>query len=381
VGLALVGGKTMRIASYNVENLFTRAKALNLDTWAEGKPILEKFAELNAIFEEVAYTPAHKERMLLLLKELGLEKVNESQFVILRVNRGEFVKRGRFAGPSITASGRGDWVGWLELRTEIINETSTRNTAQVVRDLDPDVLGVIECEGRNALLQFSTQLLPAVGGTPFDTAMLIDGNDERGIDVGLMAKRGYVINWMKSHVDDKEDGSRHHIFSRDCPEYGIYTPSGQTVWVLVNHFKSKGYGAQDTSNAKRLSQAAQVARIAERLKTESAPLIAVIGDLNDTPDSDPLHPLFNGAGFRDISDHPDFQSDGHPGTYQRGGAKDKIDYILLSPALYERVQRGGVWRKGVWGPNKNPSWEVYPEMTSSYHAASDHAALWADLDV
>ena len=30
----------MRIATYNVENLFTRAKALNLDTWAEGKSIL-----------------------------------------------------------------------------------------------------------------------------------------------------------------------------------------------------------------------------------------------------------------------------------------------------------------------------------------------------
>lgn len=29
----------MRLASYNVENLFARARALNLDTWAEGKPV------------------------------------------------------------------------------------------------------------------------------------------------------------------------------------------------------------------------------------------------------------------------------------------------------------------------------------------------------
>jgi endonuclease/exonuclease/phosphatase family metal-dependent hydrolase len=371
----------MRIASYNVENLFTRAKALNFDTWAEGKPILEKFAELNELFEEPAYTPAAKARMLAILKELGLEKVNDSKFVILRVNRGELIKRSRFTGPSIAADGRGDWVGWLELKTEIINETATRNTAQVIRDVDPDVLGVIECEGRNALLQFSSQLLPAVGATPFDSAMLIDGNDERGIDVGLMTKRGYIINWMKSHVDDREEGSRQHIFSRDCPEYGIYTPSGQTVWVLVNHFKSKGYGTQDVSDRKRAMQAAQVAFIAERLKSEGAPLIAVIGDLNDTPGSEPLYPLFNGPGFRDVSQHPAYQSDGHPGTYQRGGEKEKIDYILLSPALFAKVQQGGVWRKGVWGPNKHPSWEVYPEMTSSYHAASDHAALWVDVDV
>ena len=30
----------MRMASYNVENLFSRAKALNLETWTEGRDIL-----------------------------------------------------------------------------------------------------------------------------------------------------------------------------------------------------------------------------------------------------------------------------------------------------------------------------------------------------
>jgi endonuclease/exonuclease/phosphatase family metal-dependent hydrolase len=370
----------MRIATYNVENLFTRAKALNLDSWTEGRPILENYAELNKLFEEPVYSPDIKARILALLKGFGLEKVNEGKFVFLRVNRGDLVKRSRFTGTSIVASGRGDWTGWLELKTEIINETATRNTAQVIRDIDPDVLGVVECEGRNALLQFSNTLLPAVGATPFDTAMLIDGNDERGIDVGLMAKRGYVINWMKSHVDDTEEGSRHHIFSRDCPEYGIFTPAGNMVWVLVNHFKSKGYGGQDASDRKRTIQARQVRQIIARLATEGAALIAVMGDLNDTPDSDSLAPLLQDSGFRDVSEHSAYQTDGHPGTYQRGGAKDKIDYILLSPALYERVQQGGIWRKGVWGPNKHPSWEIYPEMTTSYHAASDHAALWVDVD-
>jgi endonuclease/exonuclease/phosphatase family metal-dependent hydrolase len=372
----------MRLATYNVENLFTRAKALNLDTWAEGRPILERYAALNALFEEPVYTPAIKSQIMDLIRAFGLEKVNESQYVILRVNRGTLIKRSRFTGPTIAASGRGDWLGWLELKTEIINETATRNTAQVVRDVDPDVLGVVECEGRNALLQFSSKLLPAVGATPFDSAMLIDGNDERGIDVGLMAKRGYVINWMKSHVDDRDpETGRQHVFSRDCPEYGIYTPTGQTVWVLVNHFKSKGYGAQDASNRKRQQQARQVATICDRLASEGAPLIAVMGDLNDTPDSEALAPLLADAGMKDISQHPAFQSDGHPGTYQRGGAKEKIDYILLSPALFAKVQQGGIWRKGVWGPNKHPSWEIYPEMTTSYHAASDHAALWVDVDV
>jgi len=371
----------MRLASYNVENLFRRAKALNMDTWAEGKPIIDKYTELNELFEEAAYTDAMKARMLELLTGLGLTKVAESPFVILRVNRGELIKHSRFAGPTISANGRADWTGWLELRTQIINEAATRNTAQVIRDVDPDVIGVMECEGRTALLQLSNQLLPAVGAMPFDEAMLIDGNDERGINVGLMTKRGYRLNWMKSHVSDSLPGSRQHIFSRDCPEFGIYTPTAQTVWVLVNHFKSKGYGTQDGSNAKRRTQAEQVARIVARLTMEKAPLIAVIGDLNDSPDSAPLQPLLAGTGLRDVSEHPSFQSDGRPGTFGRGEAKEKIDYILLSPALFERVQQGGVWRKGVWGPNKKPAWEVYPEMKTAAEAASDHAAIWADIDI
>ena len=37
----------MRIASYNVENLFARAKALNQDSWAAGRPVLQAHAELS----------------------------------------------------------------------------------------------------------------------------------------------------------------------------------------------------------------------------------------------------------------------------------------------------------------------------------------------
>ncbi|CRH30573.1 hypothetical protein BN1182_BY_00510 [Pantoea ananatis] len=32
----------MRLASYNVENLFDRARAMNQNEWREGKPTLEK---------------------------------------------------------------------------------------------------------------------------------------------------------------------------------------------------------------------------------------------------------------------------------------------------------------------------------------------------
>ena len=40
----------MRIASFNVENMFDRAKALNGANWAEGRPALEAHKELNTLF-------------------------------------------------------------------------------------------------------------------------------------------------------------------------------------------------------------------------------------------------------------------------------------------------------------------------------------------
>lgn len=370
----------MRLATYNVENLFTRARALNLDDPNEARPILEKFAELNTLFEEAVYTEDIKARMLKLLAELGIDKKNDSRYVILRENRGQLVNYTKLRGTRIVASGRGDWVGWLEMKSDIVNGVATRNTAQVVRDVNPDVLAIIECEGRHALREFSHLLLPTVGGEPFDNLMMIDGNDDRGIDVGLMTKRGYAIHWMQSHADDKTTPGE-YIFSRDCPEFGVRTPKRETLWVLVNHFKSKGYGTQDASNRKRWLQAEYVRRILERLEAEKAALIAVAGDFNDTPDSEPLAPLIRDSGFKDIANHTAFKGDGRAGTYGRGSDRDKIDYILLSPALYERVTGGGIWRKGVWGPNKTPSWEVYPEMKSSFHAASDHACLYADIDL
>ncbi len=370
----------MRLATFNVENLFVRARALNLEGWTEGKKILENYVALTELIEQPVYSSEMKTRMVELLKALGIDKRNDSRFVLLRENRGQLVKYSALTGTRIVASGRPDWSGWAELRSELVNETATRNTAQVVRDVAADVIALIEVEDRRAIRQFSEKLLPSVGGTAYDQTMLIDGNDDRSIDVGLMARLPHRVGWMRSHADDLDTRGR-RVFSRDCPEFSIWTPSGGVVWLLVNHFKSKGFGSQEASNARRTSQAGAVRGIYDRLRSEGAMNIAILGDLNDTPDSEALAPLLASGGIKDAMDHPAFKSDGRPGTFQNGNARDKIDYILLSPELFGRMTGGGIWRKGVWGASRQPAWEVYPEMTASHHAASDHAALWCDLDV
>lgn len=369
----------MRIVSYNVENLFRRAKALNLATWKDGKPILDAVSELNKILNETNYTGARKKKILSLIKDLGLGKSDEGPFAILRQNRGKLLKRPKTGPVQVIANGREDWIGWVELTEETVNETSMLVTAKVLHDTAGDIVGVVEAEDRIALKKFSDQLLKDVGGTPYAHVMVIDGNDDRGIDVGVMTRKGYDILSINCHVDDTD--SKGIIFGRDCPEYAISTPSGETVWVLVNHLKSKGYGTAAESNDKRNRQAKRVAALYELLRKDGYKHVVVLGDMNDTPDSAPLRPLLKNTDLKDVFTHPKFDDGGRPGTYGNCAASNKIDYILLSPALFKAVKKAGVFRKGVWGGKNGDFWEIYPEMTRPQHAGSDHAAVWVDIDL
>lgn len=371
---------SMRLAVYNVENLFSRAKVMNETDWASGRDTLKQFSDLNGLLGEETYTPAVKTKMVTLMADLGLTKQDQGPYVILRRNRGALVKRPQTGGLEIVADGRADWVGSLELRSEPIDHESMLMTARVIRDVNADILGVVEAESRPALKQFDASIVHAVGGVPYENVMLIDGNDERGIDVGISYRDGMTLDFMRSHVMDEQPNG-HAIFSRDCPEYHFRTPSGQRLLVMVNHFKSKGFGSPASSNAKRKAQAERVRAIYDERRAEGLDHIAIIGDLNDTPGSDPLAPLHQGTAMRDVFTHANFDTGGYPGTFGLCNAANKIDYMLLSPSLFQRVTGGGVFRKGMWPGVQPPRWVTYPELTRPVHAGSDHACLFVDVNL
>ena len=368
----------MRIASFNVENMFDRAKALNNDTWAEGKPALEAHRALNALFNKPNYTAADKTKMLKLLKEQGLLKDDDGPFLILRRIRGKFLKRPSSGAVTVEATGRADWVGWVELKTEHVDARATENTARVISSVNADIVGVVEAEDRTTLRRFNDQMLPRVGGTKYEHVMLIDGNDDRGIDVGLLTRASFPILSIVSHVYDADaEGT---IFSRDCAEYEIGLPGGGSLIVLVNHLKSKGYGSQADNDAKRLRQAARIRTIVDARIAQGKKLIAVIGDFNDTPQRPPLQPLLaQDSTLKDIAAAPGFDDGGRPGTHDNCTAASKLDYILLSSDLLSKVTAAGYERRGMWGGVNGTLWPHFPEVEKELHAASDHAALWVDI--
>jgi len=367
----------MRLASFNVENLFDRAVAMNQPTLEAGKAALEDVAQLDAIFAKTQYTAADKANILQRLSSLGLSKSDEGgKFARLRQNHGKLLKRPKTGQPQVVASGRGSWIGWVELKTDRVDEAATRNAARVIQEIGADILGIVEVDNRIALRRFNDGTLKTVDSPPYRHVMVIDGNDDRGIDVGLLTN--FPIGNMRSHVDDVVGGQL--VFSRDCPEYEIQLPSGKTLLLLINHFKSKGFGGQQESNARRKRQAQRVREIYDSRRAAGMDFVAVLGDFNDTPDSAPLAPLLqNASDLRDVSQSQNFQLDNWQGTYG-DTQKDKIDYILLSPELFVRVTKAGVFRKGVWSGKTNNKWQRY-DMAGPEQAASDHAAIWAELNV
>lgn len=374
-----------RIGTFNVENLFERPRAM-AGPLTGGNAILAAHARVNALIAEEQYGPDVRAEILQHLETLGLLRSDSAALAVLRQVRGRLVRRtgSQAAGTArteVVATGRGDWVGWVDLVKDRVDELAMAHTARVVADVDADVLAVVEAESRVALKHFTDAGVVTRAGRPvYPHVMVIDGNDDRGIDVGLLTTRPYRIGTVRSHVDDRDSRGR-LVFGRDCPEYVVELPGGGTLTVLVNHFKSKGYGTQAESDATRRRQATRTAAIYAALRARGEENVVVVGDLNDTPSSTPLRPLLERTDLRDVSQHPAFRGDGRPGTYGNGTASQKIDYVLLSPALFDRTVGGSVFRMGVWGGTKGTLFPHYDTMTSAAHAASDHAALYADVDL
>jgi endonuclease/exonuclease/phosphatase family metal-dependent hydrolase len=272
----------------------------------------------------------------------------------------------------VVATGRADWVGWFELRREDITWAATYNTGRVIASIKPDILIVIEVEDRPTLQRFNTQVLKTQFNFSYPHFMLIDGNDMRGIDIGIFSR--FPITEIRSHVDDR-DLNNLPVFSRDCPEYDIEMSGGERMVIIPSHFKSKRNGNDTASQKKRKAQADRAHAVCLSALNRS-PFVLLGGDLNDTPDSAPLTSLFT-DGFRDINIHPHYPAD-RPGTFETGIAGNKIDYLIMSPKLQEKLIDAGIERRGSYHPN---TWVPFDTVTSKTNEASDHHLIWADFDL
>jgi endonuclease/exonuclease/phosphatase family metal-dependent hydrolase len=361
----------LRVASFNVENLFERAKVFNFWDHSIGDDLLERIDEFRGLLAEANYTDLRKKRILELYGEL-------KDYIEVREDRGKLFKRSGWTAVGVEANGQADWDGTIEFKPAPFSDVARGNTAQVIKDVNPHIMCVVEAESRPTMRAFDAHLL----GSRFRYEMLIDANDPRGIDVGLYSK--HPLGGVWTHMFDRVGSAT--VFSRDCLEVEVLLPSGQPLFVLCNHFKSRGFDYDGTADSKRLRQAARVAEILAGYHL-TQDWVIVCGDLNDNPSAAPLRPLLDVWNLHDVLELQ-FPNDSPKRWTYHYEEFEQIDYILVSTPLKQRFLQAGVERRGIYDLNTltaaNGAVDVeteYETVTYWTNAASDHGAVWVDLDV
>jgi hypothetical protein len=107
------------------------------------------------------------------------------EYIDIQENRGKLFKRQLFAIKGVAANGAQDWDGSICFKREKFTETTRVNTAKVLKTVAAHVLCLIEVESREVLHNFNGDMLTT---KKFPYNILVDGNDPRGIDVGLLTR-------------------------------------------------------------------------------------------------------------------------------------------------------------------------------------------------
>ena len=368
----------IRIASFNVENLFARPKVFNFRDKSVGDTILDRIGAFRKILKKTTYTATDKRKIFdeFTKGESGTESAPLKDFIRIREDQGKLWKKRGWAIKGVKASGSGDWNGTVEFLKARFSEVGRENTGRVIKAVKADIACIVEADNRPGLKRFDTDVL----GSRYRYEMLLDGNDARGIDVGVYSR--FPLGKIRTHMFDGTTRSK--TFSRDCPEYEVILPNGEPLFVLCNHLKSKGYGETAKNDARRKKQAEAIAEILDRYDLRHDNVV-VAGDLNDTPDSAPLRPLMSLSNLYDVlalqyPDDPNKRWTYHYRTFEQ------IDYLLISRPLKEKFVKAGVERRGMYSledlTSGNDAIETEEEFSTVTHwtnAGSDHGAVWADF--
>lgn len=235
---------------------------------------------------------------------------------------------------------------------------SLRAQGQVILENRLDVVTLEEVEDIAALRDFNERFLEG----KYDV-YLIEGNDERGIDIGFLVKKDlpFVVE-QRSHkdetwVDPVFGGGPTKLFSRDFTALVVRAePGGKPLFLQFGtHFKSKRDrdGKDPESRVMRGAQVARAAEIVGRYRAEFGQDVPILlsGDFNgEVPNEPEFKPLFEAAGLTDAFDatpNPPSDRDRVTHTFHpRGGASHygQMDAVLVSKGLRGAVTNAMVYR-------------------------------------
>lgn len=243
------------------------------------------------------------------------------------------------------------------------SEASKSKVASVLREIGPDILGLQEVGGQAALLDLQRRL--TASGLDLPHFELVRGADTN-IQVALLSR--YPITARRPHAEDHYLlSNRRFRVSRGILEAEVQVNARYRLTVFVAHLKSRR-AVPEADEAEMRREEARIlrAKVAERLKAEPKANIVVMGDFNDTKDSETVK-LLVGRGRDQWFDTRPSERNGDTGyspntrwqprtvswTHYYGveDSYSRVDYILLHPNAASEWEARGSYLPAVadWG--------------------------------
>jgi len=217
--------------------------------------------------------------------------------------------------------------------TQEIYTLKLAHTAEVLADLDADVVGLCEVENRQVL-----QDLNAAYPQREYRLVHYDSPDRRGIDCALLYDpRRLTVVESRPIVNRLSAGTP----TRDI----LYVRGrfrGQDVHFFINHWPSN-YGGREQALPKRAETARLLRTQVEHiLKTDPTAEILLLGDFNEDPDEANVTALLQGGKgaalpVRLVDLMLPMMGKPGVGTYVYRGEDHFLDQIIVSPGLLDTL--------------------------------------------
>ena len=215
----------------------------------------------------------------------------------------------------VTFSGNG-----LQCRIADMNihqSKSPAELAQVILNINPDILVLQEVNRRSELIEFNQRYL----NNNYSEIITFKEDDSAGMQVAILAKSNFKVIEVKRHSISGVPASRGIL------EVTFQLPTGHQLTLYAVHFRAMKVWRGEITHQYRLKEARAVAKLLKKRTPDE--LFAVIGDCNDFPHSDVINMIKN------ASKPPLIEVLQGTKTYHGNPRcpSAKLDYILLSPAL------------------------------------------------
>jgi endonuclease/exonuclease/phosphatase family metal-dependent hydrolase len=278
----------------------------------------------------------------------------------------------------------------------VLSDDDRTLTAQALAATGAEVCAVQEIENLVTLTAFDQRYVAAYTGAPFRERILCEGNDTRGIDVGVLSN--LAVRRVTSHAREtfgtldlpppRGASVNDNVFRRDCLEVDI-EKAGRGLTLFVCHLKSMHGGRLETRGA-RIAETRAIRRlIARRFQRPADADWLILGDFNDYAECDGralsdhgLGPLIDDGFAVDLLP----QAIGDPlqrwtHYYPDENTYGALDHMFLSPRLAAQNPQPKAEIIRIGAPYRATRFDGFrlPGVGWDNPKASDHCPLVADL--